>query len=122
MLRHVLLGTVVIAAAGCASTTSDITWTARYITRFGPLSKCLATASADQYSVSAVAVRSEGMASITMARAGQPVMSGVFTVQQVANDATDVTWTRPSSPPGGQQQIDIDARAKADRCGNLYTG
>jgi hypothetical protein len=120
MLRCALFGAVVIAAAGCASTTGGISWTVRYITPFEKVTKCLAVPSSDAYSVSAETYIRGGTASVTVARRDQPAVMGVYTIQQAAPDASDVTWRRTSNPPGGQLQIDIDARAKADRCGNPY--
>jgi hypothetical protein len=120
MLRCALFGAVVIAVAGCASTAGDISWTARYITPFEKVTKCLAAPSSDAYSVSAETYMRGGTASVTMARRDQPTVTGVYTIQQAAPDATDVTWRRTSTPPGGQQQIDSAARSKADRCGNPY--
>lgn len=120
MLRRALFGAVVFAAAGCASTAGDITWTALYVNSFGSMTKCLAAPSSGQYSLSALILRRAGSASITMARSDQPAVSGEYTIERVADDSTNVSWRRVSSPPGGQQQIDIDARAKADRCGNPY--
>jgi hypothetical protein len=120
MLRKALFGVVVFAAAGCASAAGDITWTNLYVNSFGSMTKCLAAPSSGQYSLSALILRRAGSASITMARSDQQAMSGEFTIERVADDSTNVSWRRVSNPPGGQQQIDIDARAKADRCGNPY--
>lgn len=122
MLRYALFGTVVVAAAGCASTAGDYGWTARYVTRFEPMAKCLYAPSPDQYSVAAQVYRRAGTASVTLARSDQPGVTGDFTIQQVAEVATDVTWQSTGGPPAAQQSIAAYARAKADRCGNLYGG
>jgi len=118
MLRYALFGTVVIAAAGCASTAGDNGWTARYITRFEPMAKCLYAPSPDDYSVAAQVLRRAGEAGVTLARADQPAVTGDYTIQQVADVATDVTWQSTGGPAAARQSIAAYARAKADRCGN----
>ena len=106
MLRCALFGVAVIAVAGCASTAGDISWTARYITPFEKVTKCLAAPSSDAYSVSAETYIRGGTASVTMVRRDQPAMMGVYTIQQAAPDATDVTkyafmvHEGPDSNPG----------------------
>ena len=86
------------------------------------MAKCLYAPSQDDYSVAAQVLRRAGEASVTLARVDQPAVTGDYTIQQAAEVATDVTWQSTGGPPAARQSIAAYARAKADRCGNLYGG